>query len=87
MIVPNLPKGPVVDNKGNMTELWELFFSQLITALQNNLSNEGIILPQQPTTNIAKLTGPQSIGAVIYDNTLNVAKVNLNGTFKTITTS
>lgn len=87
MIIPNLPNAQMVDKNGNMMQVWQLFFSQLITALQNNLSNEGIILPQQPTTNIALLTSAQSIGAVIYDSTLDVAKVNLNGTFKTITTS
>jgi hypothetical protein len=87
MKIANLPEDKLVDENRNLTPQWKLFLSELITQLQNNLSNEGIILPPQTTTDIALLTSSKSIGALIYDSTLDVAKVNLNGTFKTITTS
>lgn len=67
-------------------ELHELL-SELITQLQNNLSDEGIQVPLQPTSNIILLNTPQSTGRFIYDSTEDLAKVNINGTFKTITTS
>lgn len=88
MNIPNLPSNwQMVDKNGVMATPWQQFFSQLLISLNTGLSNEGIILPQQTAANIALLIGTQSIGALIYDSTNNLAKVNLNGTFKTITTS
>lgn len=98
LLIPNLPPAQqelfsVMDAPGgkryHMHPVWHSFFSQLTTALQFNLSQEGIIVPKQTALNIAKLnvTNPDKFGATIYDNDNHVAKINLNGVFKTITTS
>lgn len=86
MIIPNTVNGKLVDDDGNMTPEWELFFSQLINVLQSNLSNEGYVLPMQSTTDIAKLSDvDKSKGALIYDLTTDEFKVNINGTWKVVT--
>lgn len=86
MIIPNTVNGKLVDDDGNITPEWELFFSQLINVLQTNLSNEGYVLPMQSTTDIAKLSDvTKSKGALIYDLTLDKFKVNINGTWKVVT--
>lgn len=93
-IIPNLP--PIHQELVNviktpdgtryqMHESWHNFFSQLNTALQQNFSNEGIIIPNQSTNNIALLTNKNF--AMFGDNQLHVLKVTLNGVVKTITTS
>lgn len=93
-IIPNLPPihqeliTPVKTPDGlryQMHASWHQFFSQLNTALQKNISNEGVIVPNQSTANIALLTNKNF--ALIADNQLNVAKIILNGVVKTITTS
>lgn len=85
MNIPNLPLDAIVDQSGKLTDPWKVFFEQLISELQKNVSNEGYILPEQPTSNIALLTDLK--GAIIYDSDNDLAKVNLNGTFRTILTA
>lgn len=87
MKIPDFLDSPLVDKNGMLTPEWATTFAVLFTEMQNNLSDEGINLPRQPTVNIDQLTGDQSIGAVIYDNDLDVAKVNLAGTWVTIDTT
>lgn len=84
MNIPNLSQIKVVDEKGNMHEDLHNFLSQIVIALQQNLSNEGFKIPQQPTTNITQLNTAKSIGAVLYDNATHELKVNINGTFKVV---
>lgn len=96
MLIPNIPPQQhelvQVLKQGDgttrymMHPAWHNFFSQLMIELQNNASNQGIVMPKQPAANIAFLN-PQKFGAIVYDSDNNVAKINLNGTFKTITTS
>lgn len=90
-IIPHLPaenlmmKHPMT-GEWDMHPVWKNFFDQLIFALQTNFSNQGVVVPQQPATNI---TAPiiNNAGQVVYDNTNHLLKVNLNGVIKTITTS
>jgi hypothetical protein len=67
-----------------MHDSWHTFFSQLITELQNNLSNEGVGVPAQPTASIASLT---TSNRLLVDSTQNLLQINLNGVLKTIQTS
>lgn len=77
-IIPDLPRGQkFVDQAGNIMPEWQLFFTQLTQALQTNLKPEGILLPQQPTSNIALLTDVASLANIIYDSTSNVFKGNV----------
>jgi len=88
MNIPNLPtEKKMIMEDGEINSVWYLFFSQLITAMQTNLSDEGIAAPLQSTLNIVRLNTEKSIGRLIYDQDLDVMKVNLAGIFKTITTS
>lgn len=87
MIIPNFQSTPFVDKSGNLTAAWQLIMQQLIQQLQKNLSNEGYTLPQQDAAHIATLNTAASTGNLIYNSTTNTAMVNLNGTYKTITTS
>lgn len=86
MKIPNLIHEKIIDEHGRLHPAWRDVLEQLFTQLQLNLSNEGYVVPQQPTTNITKLNTSKSIGALLYDSTTNELKVNLNGTFKTIQT-
>jgi len=92
MIIPNFEYTKLVDENGYLTPQWQSIFQQLITALQTNLSDEGFLPPQQPTTNIATLqtrfnasSAPSNyFGDLIYDSTTDELKVNIAGTFKVV---
>lgn len=85
MSIPNLQSQPMIDPKtGNTVTMWLGWFSQLTTVLQNILSDEGLLVPQQPTTNITILDNTKSIGRLVYDSTTNQLKININGTFKVV---
>lgn len=89
MNVPNLPSDfQVVDPKtGIMTSSWQLFFKQFIINLNNAFGDSfGLVMPSQTASNIAALTKALN-GTILYDTNNNVGKININGTFKTITTS
>lgn len=83
-LFPNLPTvNPILEDK-SFHPAWQQWFQQVTSIIQNNLSPQGFILPQQPTTTITKLNTAASKGAIIYDETTNEAKININGTFKVI---
>lgn len=86
-IFPDLPRNaPLVDSNGNMNIYWQLFFQNLVLALQTNLKNEGFVIPSETASNIALLTGNQSIANIIYDSTNDVFKGNMAGIWKTFLT-
>jgi hypothetical protein len=68
MKIPNLIDIPVVGQDGKLTDPWRQILTQLFTELQKNVSNEGFIIPQQPTANITTLSSQQSIGAILYNS-------------------
>ena len=90
-IFPDVPReAPMTDKDGNMTDVWRLFFTQLILALQSNFKPEGIVVPSQTAANIAMLTGTIPIGStsianILYDSTNAQFKGNIAGTWKTFT--
>lgn len=95
MKIPSMPDIdlPLIDMdrfkaSGNMHmhPYWYGLFSQLNTQMMSNLSNEGFVPPSQPAANIALLTQSKN-GTLVYDSDNDLMKVNINGTFKTITTS
>jgi len=90
-IVPNLSNIPtppafakLVDKDGNITSSWRDYFSNLTLYLKQFLSNEGLVMPQQTSANIALLNTAQSIGALLYNSTTNHIEGNVNGTFQVI---
>jgi hypothetical protein len=84
-IFPSLPTIPILDSNGNMNYDWQLFFQTLVMALQTNIKPEGIVVPQQSTSNISLLTADESIANIIYDSTTDNFKGNIAGTWKTFT--
>lgn len=57
--VPNLPNGQLVDEDGNATDDELTFRQGLITSLQQNFGNEGLVAPVQDSTNIAIIQNNQ----------------------------
>lgn len=86
-IIPNFQSSQFVDKNGNLMPNWQITLNQLFNQLQSYLSNEGLKVPQQTTANINTLNTDKSIGVLLYDSNANELKVNINGVFKTITTS
>lgn len=86
MNIPNYLTDTMVDEKGDLTSPWARTLTQLLTELETNLSDEGYKLPQQPTTNIDKLTSqPQTEGTMIWDATTKEMKVNDGTGWKVVT--
>ncbi len=75
-VFPDLPRAnQMVNSKGEIMPAWNLFFQQLVLSLQTNFKPEGIVVPPQSDTNIAKLGNTSSsIGNIIYDSTNNAFK-------------
>ena len=82
MKIPNLPHEKPIDDNGQWTVAWSLWMQQLTYCLQNNLSDQGLRLPLQPTSIITQLNKPTNSGALIYDSDTQQFKGNLNGSFK-----
>jgi hypothetical protein len=84
MLVPNYIFSKLVytegEDKGQITEEWEVAFSQLFTELQTNFSNEGLVAPSQPSTapnNFAIIQPAALPGTLLFDSTNDVLNVRL----------
>lgn len=82
MNIPILPHEKPIDDNGQWTAAWNLWFQQLISVLQQQLSNEGFQLPLKPTNMITQLNKPMNTGKLIYDSETQEFKGNVHGTFK-----
>lgn len=87
MKTPNFINDKFVDEKGFLTESWGLVLSTLFSQLQQNFSAEGLITPNQTTTNINQLAVPEKNGAFFYDKDVHKTKIIENGVVKTVTTT
>lgn len=63
--VPNLPVGQMVDEQGMPVPAEIAFRQTLITSLQQNFGNEGLVAPSQQNT-----TAPNNAVQVIQNNTI-----------------
>jgi hypothetical protein len=87
-MIPSVPiTKQMVMKDGNVHPSWGLFFNQLIQVLQNNITPEGNVIPAQSATNIALLNNSKSNNKLLINSDANTLLVNLNGVFKTVTTS
>lgn len=100
VLIPNLPpihqelmqqvklsEGEGKNKRYHMHPIWHDFFSQLTTALQKTISQEGVGVPAQTTSNIAALNVPSKNFTLIADNETNELKVLLNGVVNVINTT
>lgn len=89
--VPNLPVGKIVDDNGNSTDDELTFRQALITSLQNNFGNEGVVIPSQtndaaPDNFINQIQNNQlpngeytcGFGRFLYDATNNRILVSID---------
>ena len=87
MKIPNFINERFVDENGHLTETWQLILTKLFTELQNNASDEGLVMPRQSAANIAQLNLTKYTGALVYNDDTNKAMVNINGTLKEVLTT
>lgn len=86
MNIPSFTNSKVVDENGYFTPEWSILMSQLLTQLQLNAGQEGLIPPKLTTTQISYLTdADKSNGAIVQDSTTGDFMGNINGTWKTFT--
>ena len=79
-IIPDLPRAPLVDKEGYITDQWRLFFDQFVTALQYYIKPESLALPQQTAANIALFKAQQFISNIVYDTTNGAFDGNIANT-------
>ena len=85
MKIPTLAPSLKVSNKdGTIHEDLLNLFTQLLSTMQANLSDEGYVLPPLNSTQITQISGTKTIQRVIWNSTTGKAMVNNNGTFQTI---
>ena len=84
MLVPNYIFNKLVytdgEQKGEITEEWEVAFSQLFSELQTNFSNEGLVAPSQPSSgpnNFAIIQPVAVPGTFLFDQTNDAINVRL----------
>ena len=98
MNVPNLPIGEFINEKRELSDVGRKFFEQLITELQNNFGQEGLVAPPQSSTDITKIQNHLDgdgnptcpLGNFLYNSTANSIQVTINNgsdtpIFKTVT--
>jgi hypothetical protein len=84
MLVPNFIFSKLVytegEQKGHITEEWEVYFSQLQTQLQTNFSNEGLVAPSQSSfepDNFAIIQPVAQPGTLLFDETNDALNLRL----------
>lgn len=87
MNTPSLGDIKASNPDGSMHNELRVLLGQIITQLQQNLSNEGYKLPQLSTAQITQLNTDKSKTALVYNHETDEAFVNINGTFKKILTA
>ena len=89
MNIPNLPHPaiPIATKSGHMSHDWYRFFSQFITESQKNLSEEGLNIPQQTSSQISVLQAGIPLPSIIYNKETNKPLISVNGVYKEIVTS
>jgi hypothetical protein len=90
MNIPNFMNYQLVDKEGNLTADGLSFFSQLVSELDTNFSNEGLVPPNQPPDNVAIIANAVPLpGTILIEidpvSHVETAKIWLNGSFKTFT--
>ncbi|MGL6123752.1 MAG: hypothetical protein ACRC1W_12210 [Shewanella sp.] len=95
--VPNLPTGFMTEADGSPTDDEMVFRQNLISSLQQNFGNEGLVAPSQSAANIAIIAANQNensqyttqAGTMIYNTDTDALMVAILvagvPTFKTVT--
>lgn len=88
MKVPNLPHPieKLIQADGSMHPVWYMFFNQLTKEMQTNLSEEGLGIPQQSSSNISILENKNHLPSFVIDKDAKTLKVSIDGIYKTVQT-
>jgi hypothetical protein len=65
----------------------ELYNDQLNQSLQDSISDDGFVMPSQPTSSIVTLSGMMPNGTIWYDQTTHELKARVNGSIVVIQTA
>jgi len=87
MNIPSYMHTPMVDKDGMPTATWQLFFTQLLSQMQDNLSDQGYVLPNQAAATVAQLS-KSGDGTMLYVTAPNSVddsvQIMVNGTFRKV---
>jgi hypothetical protein len=83
MAIPVFDNIKFIDANGLLTPEWRAILQDLFQTLQARFSNEGLVMPSQPSTNISQLNSSDN-GALVYDETSNLPKIRVNGIWETL---
>ncbi len=86
MKVPNYLHSNIVDSSGNITEEWEVLIGQILSELQINFSDEGLVSPSQSTTNIGIISPKAKNGTFLFDSLLKQPGVVIDGAWQSLDT-
>ncbi len=86
MIIPSVPITPIVDNNGNVTNEWRIYFEQLSNQLQTFFPNSGYIFPFKSNSELVDLDDPSLIGRIAYGEEQKNMQANTTGNYKPLTT-
>lgn len=84
MNTPNLPQEKLITNDGYLHPTWRKFFVQWLTESQQNLSNEGFVIPAQGGANFDTLNNSNNTQRFIFNSDNNSMMMNNSGNFESI---
>jgi len=70
---------------GSLTNEMQLFFDELMQALQNGVSNNGFVFPEQDTATITALADMMPDGTAWYNTDIDLPQMKVGGVVKTFT--
>jgi hypothetical protein len=77
MNIPNLLGNKLVKENGDFTSDYHLWFSNLVTQLQQGVSNFGFTIPGQPSSTIDQLNS-MPVGTFVFDSDNGQLKVKIS---------
>lgn len=88
MKIPSFIQERFVDENGYLTPSWAAVLMQLLSQLQINAGDEGLVTPSLSSSDITIVGTSTNLqnGTFIYDSTNNLLKATIAGTFKQIVT-
>jgi len=84
MRIPNVPHDNIAKSSGHIGDAWASFFSNLITQMRLNLSDEGYVVPFLSNEDILELSNSENIGKILYNTTTSKMMINNSGIFENI---
>jgi hypothetical protein len=91
MNIPTFTHQKFVEDDGTLSAPVHTMFDVFFQQAQDNLSNDGLVVPSLPTSTINYIASPSNQnskpnGTLWYDSETNQLKVKINGLVKVVTT-